>query len=171
LFLGIGSILAGNAKELPNQKLPLRTDGCYLNESDIGYSSNLLPRFHISDNDGWKDQEYSTINTIFSISYLWQPLITILSSVIFGLLFSLIINQYRKAPPVKSRYLSPLVLKMWVKILGKKRLENWIEFEPEETDENENQVKKESFGMGTIPLTVSKKQNLHLFILYSNNGV
>lgn len=150
LFLGIGSILAGNAKELPNQKLPLRTDGCYWNETDV--TSNFITRFSISENDGWKDQEYSTLNTIFSISYLWQPLITVVSSVVFGLLFSVIINQYRKSPPVKSRYLSPYIVTMWVKILGKEKLEQWIEFEDENTDMNENDLKKnESIGMGTIP--------------------
>ncbi|XP_021948921.1 sodium-coupled monocarboxylate transporter 1 [Folsomia candida] len=161
LFLGLGSIMAGNAGNLPNQKLPLRTDGCYLNETTI-FSSNLNSPFSIRDNDAWKDKEYSTLNTIFSISYLWQPLITIVGSVVFGLFFSIIVNMYRKSPPVKSRYLSPLILKMWLKILGRTRLESWIEFEDE--DENANKTKKDSYGMGTIPSgKLSVKSEVHAF--------
>lgn len=148
LFVGIGSIVANNAKELPNQKLPLRTDGCYVNESTSVLSSTLPLRFSISDNDGWKDQEYSTLTNIFAISYLWHPLITVVSSVIFGFLFSVIVNMKRKQRRVKSHYLTPLVLKLWVKILGREYMERWVEFEDKDSSLDKNN--------GTTSMTIPR---------------
>ncbi|XP_035714145.1 sodium-coupled monocarboxylate transporter 1 isoform X2 [Folsomia candida] len=129
LFIGVGSILQGNEGLLPVQKLPLRTDGCYVNEM-------LQDTFFSPAGKGWKDEDYSPLTKIFSIAYLWQPAITIMSTLIFGMLFSIIINasggNNGRKRRVKSRYLSPHVLSMWVYIFGSERMKKWVEFEEDE---------------------------------------
>jgi len=150
LFLGVGTIIAGNAGDLPNQKLPLRTDGCYLNTTE-SLRSYPIESMLMKANTAWKDEEYSTLTNLFSISYLWQPMITLFSTVIFGLLFSLIINVYKRSPPVKEKYMTPIIVSMWKAILGKERLESWIEFEEDDINDNKSKKDSETFGMGTIP--------------------
>lgn len=136
LLLGIGSIVAENAGELPDQSLPFRTDGCYLNDTfGMKSNSNLYQgRYSLQDNMGWKDQEYSGWVNFLSISYLWQPLITVCSTVFFGLIFSIAINIYKKRSgwvptPVPKKYFTPVIVSMWVRLLGKERLQDWIDFD------------------------------------------
>jgi hypothetical protein len=132
IFIGVGSIVAGNAGNLPNQKLPLSQDGCYLINST---HSTLSPSSFYTDpsimktsSPSWKDLEYSGLNNFLAVSYLWHPLITVVTTVLFGLAFSLIINQFQKSKPVKIKYLTPIVLTFWVWVLGKKKLEGWVDF-------------------------------------------
>jgi hypothetical protein len=148
LFLGIGSIIAGNDGKLPNQKLSLRTDGCYLNETD----SYDIDQNFLRTNVAWKEQDYPGLDNIFAMSYLWQPLIPVVGTVVFGLIFSAIVNLLRKTDPtpVKTKYMTPIILSMWVKLLGRKRLTKWIRFEDDE-DVNGNGFKKETYGLGSIP--------------------
>lgn len=133
LFIGIGSIIEGNAGHLSNQKLPLREDGCYINETTTESTilSEISPRF----NKQWKDVEYSDLNNLFGISYLWLPAITVSSAIIFGLIFSMVINIWRKPPPVKAKYMTPMIVTMWRKILGEERIRHWVDFS-DENDEN-----------------------------------
>lgn len=170
LFFGLGSILTGNAGNLPNQKLPLRNDGCYLNNTEEEYIfSTLVNKIKTDD---WKDKEYSGLTNAFAISYLWLPVITILSTIFFGLLFSAIVNMFKASPPVKSRYMTPIILSMWVAILGKKRLESWVEFEIE--DENDiadiiiNSVKHVTYDVGTIPQIILTTDNSNISKVLDN---
>lgn len=105
--------------------------------------------FSIYENTAWKEEEYSSLNNIFAISYLWQPLITVVSTVVFGLIFSLCIQTRKKYARVKSGYLTPLVTSMWIKIFGKDRLAQWVEFEDLNANKLENP--KDVYSMGTIP--------------------
>lgn len=120
LFIGVGSIVEGNAGNLSNQKLPLRTDGCYLNESLGG----------LIESTNWKDIEYSGMNNLLGISYLWQPAIPVCGSIIFGLIFSIIYRLFRKQGPVKAKYMTPIIVSLWQKILSEKTFNDWIETEP-----------------------------------------
>ena len=139
IFIGVGSIVAGNAKNLPNQKLPLRQDGCYVNSTDLYSTANsFFSSPMVKSEPEWKQLEYSGLNNFLGVSYLWHPLITVVTTVVFGLIFSFIINKYKKSKPVKVKYLTPVVLKFWVKVLGKERLEGWVDFVDEEELELEN---------------------------------
>lgn len=135
LFIGIGSIIQGNAGKLSNQKLPLRTDGCYILENETQSSTvNYFivedsDQFSVRGNTAWKDEEFSALNSLFGISYLWLPAITVCSAIIFGLIFSMLINIKSKQAPVKEKYLTPIIVTMWKKILDPERLKRWIEFE------------------------------------------
>lgn len=160
LFIGVGSILDGNEGLLPNQKLPLRTDGCYINDTIDDFTTTISSMFGDSRSGSiissyptsWKDEEYSALTKLFSVAYLWQPVITVLSTIIFGLLFSIMINLWRKngekgdrhRQPVKSRYLSPHILTMWVKLLGKDRLKDWVEFEDEDEDVQDSKEERKT---------------------------
>jgi hypothetical protein len=140
LFFGIGAILAENAGKLPNQKLPLRTDGCYYywNES-VAISSEFAS---VGENTFWKDEEYSGLDNLFAISFQWQPMIPVVGTVLFGLIFSVVVNVVRKDrnSPVKEKYLTPVVLSMWVKVFGKVEVSRWVEFEVLDSDQ-QNEIK------------------------------
>ncbi|ODN05896.1 Sodium-coupled monocarboxylate transporter 2 [Orchesella cincta] len=134
LFLGIGSTINGINGNLPNQKLPLRTNGCYLNESD----SNSLWK-EINEQVSWKEEEHSGIINFFSVSYIWHPAVAVLGTVIFGLIFSTIVNVFI-APeyPVKEEYMSPLIVKMWKKVLSDEMFHRFIQ----EDDTNAEYVER-----------------------------
>lgn len=134
LFFGIGSIMKNNAGELPNQMLPVRTDGCYINETITTFADSSP--YSMKQNVEWKDETYTTLTKVLSISYLWQPVITIVGTVVFGLLFSLIINMFQKSPKVKSKLMTPIILSMWKKILGVDKLSRWIDFDDHDEEDN-----------------------------------
>lgn len=83
LLLGVGSIIAGDRGDLPDQKLPLSTSGCYGLEPNVTFTSLIAA-------DSWKDGNDSTLIKILSISYVWYPGIGCLSTIFFGIIFSLI---------------------------------------------------------------------------------
>jgi hypothetical protein len=140
LFFGIGAVLSGNAGNLPDQKLPLRTDGCYQNESVS--TMDILP---LKESTFWKEQEYSTLDNLFAISFQWQPMIPVVGTIVFGLMFSIVVNIVRKVEsiPVKQRYLTPVTLSMWVNVFGKKGLSRWVEFDVFDSDKQQ-EIKDES---------------------------
>lgn len=161
LFIGIGSIIQGNAGKLSNQKLPLRTDGCYLNTTLTSYRAPVIttsysPRI----NTAWKDVEYSGINNLFGISYLWLPAITVVSAIVFGLIFSFAINAFwKRSAPVKAKYMTPIILRMWKRLLGEERLQGWVEFE--ETTEKSNSLQSSriwSSSAGSLKIDEPVKQ-------------
>jgi hypothetical protein len=144
LFFGIGAILAGNAGKLPSQKLPLRTDGCYCwNESGtISSELSSVERLSLRENTFWKDEEYSGFDNLFAISFQWQPMIPVIGTILFGLIFSVVVNVVRKVRNrlVKEKYLSPVILSMWVKVFGKVEVSRWVEFEVFDSDQ-QNKIK------------------------------
>jgi hypothetical protein len=139
LFFGIGAILAGNAGKLPSQKLPLRTDGCYCWNESGAISSDLssVERLSLRENTSWKDEEYSGFDNLFAISFQWQPMIPVVGTILFGLIFSVVVNVVRKVRnrPVKEKYLTPVILSMWVKVFGKVEVSRWVEFEVLDSDQ------------------------------------
>lgn len=154
LFFGIGSILKNNAGELPDQRLSLRTDGCYVNET---LSRSYIDSSHYSfkQNVEWKDESYTTLTEVLSISYLWQPLVTLVSTVVFGLLFSFIVNLFKKPTKVKAKYMTPIILSMWIWILGVNRLSNWIDF-----DDSDDDVDNQSDNTASVRNSISS-DSLH----------
>lgn len=132
LLLGIGSTINGLNGNLPNQKLPLSTEGCFLNDSTTVVPSTWiaeLPSNTMSRHEvAWKEEEYSGIINLFSVSYIWHPFVAVVGTVILGLIFSLIVNLFVEPKhPIKASYLSPLVVKMWRKILSDDWYYYWID--------------------------------------------
>jgi hypothetical protein len=81
--------------------------------SSYKYSS-LLPRAESS----WKEAEYSTIDTLFSLSFLWNTLVGSLAALIFGALFSLFFETEEYS--VEEKCLSPPFLSLWKKLFPEK---------------------------------------------------
>lgn len=172
LFFGIGSILKNNAGELPDQRLPLRTDGCYVNET---LSRSYIDSSHYSfkQNVEWKDESYTTLTEVLSISYLWQPLVTLVSTVVFGLLFSFIVNLFKKPTKVKAKYMTPIILSIWIRILGVNRLSNWIDFDDSDDVDNQsdntasvrNSISSESLHVSPILPEFCEHLNCNIFLL------
>lgn len=153
LFFGIGSIIKNNAAELPDQRLPLRTDGCYIDEPMTSFFNNSQ-QFTLKQNDAWKDEMYSPLTKVLSISYLWQPVIPIVGTVIFGLLFSIVINIFKRPKRVKANYMTPIILSMWIRILGVKRLQNWIDFDDDEVEQaNIDAVSRDSISRDSLSVS------------------
>lgn len=131
LFIGVGSILAGNDSKLPNQKLPFGNDGCYLNGTlTTEAAATTLARFTTTSSN-WKDQEYSSIINVLSLSYMWQGIVPVFCTIIFGLIFSLIVRRFRKFPKFSSAFMSQPILKLWIFLRGRDNLRHLIEFEDE----------------------------------------
>lgn len=139
LFLGIGSTINGLNGNLPNQKLSLQTDGCYMeNSTTAGLTNSWVaqqdPFDHQSllKSSSWKEEEYSTLLDLFSVSYIWHPFVAVVGTVMFGLLFSTIVNCFVEPKhPVKAKYMSPIVVKIWRKVLSDNMFKYWIEDEDE----------------------------------------
>jgi len=127
-FISIGGLVDSN---LPNQKLQLSTAGCVgLNSTEPGI---------IDDGLYWKEQEYSLLTILFSISFLWASLIGSLSTFFFGALYSLFFTNQPNS--VDRRCISPPLLSFWTKFYPEKlkkalRLENMTM----ETDSNRNKL-------------------------------
>ncbi|CAL8112703.1 unnamed protein product [Orchesella dallaii] len=143
LFIGIGSIVEGNAEKLSNQKLDLRTDGCYINETIN--STIASPYLHNSEtslrfNTDWKEIEYDALHNLLGMSYLWLPAITVVSAIVLGLVFSMLLNMWKKSPPVKAKFMTPIIVSMWVKILGEKKVSEWIDFHDEDEREKDRKI-------------------------------
>lgn len=136
LFLGIGSTINGLNGNLPNQKLSLETDGCYVVNSTTDYwvaqQNSFADRQSLLMSSSWKEEEYSFILDLFSVSYIWHPFVAVVGTVMFGLIFSAIVNFFVEPKhPVKSKYMSPILVKIWRKVLSDNMFKYWIEDEDE----------------------------------------
>lgn len=92
-------------------------------------------QYSLRQNVAWKEESYSTMTQVLSISYLWQPVLTIVSTVVFGLLFSLIVNIFQKPPRVKAKYMTPIIMSMYKKILSAERLNSLFDFDDDDEEE------------------------------------
>lgn len=163
VFLAVGTTVNGLNGNLPNQKLSLITEGCYLN-STMDTDHSIASTYMQTDSDmlrnnSWKDEETSGLMSFFSVSYIWQNVISVLGTVIFGLIISVIVNKFSKGSinlPVPSRYMSPLIVKMWRKLLSEETFHYWID------DENKDAHKKEieSDCRETRPTAFTEKTQL-----------
>lgn len=129
-FVGVGNIFAGRAGELPDQKLTLSTDGCPLVNNTGSKTLNEIRYVSIGD---WKEDhaDDSGLMKLWSISFLWQPAVGILSTIILGMICSGIVILFQKNEPKKVNHslLSPPFIKLWQKIFGQKRINRWIDFD------------------------------------------
>jgi hypothetical protein len=69
-------------------------------------------------------------------------MIPVVGTILFGLIFSVVVNVVRKVRnrPVKEKYLTPVILSMWVKVFGKVEVCRWVEFEVFDSDQH-NEIK------------------------------
>lgn len=180
--MGIGNILEDRNGKVPNQRLELSVRGCECTSdtSDaIGTCSDLAGDWvnstynHATD---WKELSHddSFVLKIWSVSYIWQPCIGCLSTVIFGLICSgIVIAINRKSiEKVHKNLLSKPWLRFWEKIFGEDRMSEWVEYTDEETfrnkasnnsftvnggkpadltTDNNNAISLKTYEYGTIP--------------------
>lgn len=117
----------------------------FFDENSLYYSDR--------QNIAWKDEEYNTLTQVLSISYIWPPLVTVVSTVVFGLLFSVVINMFKKPPKVKAIYMTPIILSFWKWFYGMEKLGQWVDFDEDggevgETDKTT--VSSNSFVSGDV---------------------
>ena len=112
-FLGIGSVIEKSS--MPSQALPLDASG-----ESCAYDVPAGPPPTACSN--WKDCYDSGLLKFFSVSYMWQPAIGCLVTVVFGMLFSFAYRKYRgpgALQPVKSKLIIPVMLTLWMKLCPK----------------------------------------------------
>jgi hypothetical protein len=104
----------------------------------------------LKENTFWKEQDYPALDNLFAISFQWQPMIPVVGTIVFGLMFSIVVNIVRKVEsiPVKQKYLTPVTLSMWVNVFGKKGLSRWVEFDVFGYDK-QHEIKDESNATST----------------------
>ncbi|XP_035714103.1 sodium-coupled monocarboxylate transporter 1 [Folsomia candida] len=145
-FVGLGNILAGRKNLLPNMRLPLTIRGCpCANMTGFEAACEDLvdeddqDRLDLPDTSGWKNLEYSGWVKIWSASYMWQPGIGIVSTLIFGILFSSLVSALfpQRYPKVKSNLLSRPFVRLWNKMFGVKCMQQFIDY-GEHSDNNNN---------------------------------
>jgi len=133
-FIGLGNIVAGMQNLLPNQRLNLTVQGCVCSNGEEEKFCRDFPDneyLDLADNSNWKDNGDSVLVRMFTTSYMWMPGIGTLSTIVFGILFSLLVIAFdsSKKKKVHARLLSKPFIKLWNTILGKSRMENWIDYD------------------------------------------
>lgn len=133
-FIGVGNIVAGIQDLLPNQRLNLTLQGCICSNGEEQQFCRDFPDneyLDLPDNSHWKDNDDSVLVRMFTTSYIWQPGVGTLSTIIFGIFFSCLVILFDKSQKKKvhARLLSKPFIKLWNKVLGKKRMENWIDYD------------------------------------------
>lgn len=133
-FIGLGNIIAGIQNLLPNQRLNLTLQGCVCSD---GTTEQFCRDFadneylDLPDNSHWKENGDSTLVQMFTTSYIWLPGIGGITTLIFGILFSVLVIAFDKTARKKVHYklLSKPLIIMWNKILGESRMEKWIDYD------------------------------------------
>jgi len=133
-FIGLGNIVSGIQGVLPNQRLNLTLEGCVCRDGDIEQFCRDFPDnqyLNLPDNSHWKDNGDSPLVRMFSVSYVWQPGIGGLSTVVFGIIFSYLVIVFDKSQrkKVHARLLCKPFIRLWNRLLGEKRMLNWIDFD------------------------------------------
>lgn len=133
-FFGLGNIVAGIQDLLPNQRLNLTVQGCICSNGEEQQFCRDFPDnqyLDLADNSHWKDNDDSVLVRMFSISYIWQPAVGTLSTIVFGIFFSalVILLDSSKKKKVHARLLSKPFIKLWNAVLGESRMSNWIDYD------------------------------------------
>lgn len=133
-FIGLGNIIAGVQDLLPNQRLNLTVAGCTCSNGIEEQFCRDFPDndyLDLPDNSYWKENGDSGLIRIFTTSYIWLPGAGVLSTIVFGTLFSLLVilidkNRRKK---VHARLLSKPFIKLWNKVFGKSFMDEWIDYD------------------------------------------
>ncbi|KAG4068534.1 hypothetical protein HA402_004875 [Bradysia odoriphaga] len=133
-FIGLGNIIAGIQDLLPNQRLNLTVQGCTCSNGVEEQFCRDFPDnqyLDLADNSHWKENDDSVLIRMFSISYIWQPGVGTLSTIVFGIFFSalVILIDKSKRKKVHAKLLSKPFIRLWNKIFGKSRMDNWIDYD------------------------------------------
>jgi len=133
-FIGLGNIIAGVQNMLPNQRLNLTLQGCTCSNGVEEQFCRDFPDneyLDLPDNSHWKDNGDSILVRMFTTSYIWQPGVGALSTIVFGIFFSCLVILFdrSKKKKVHAKLLSKPFIKLWNKVLGKSRMENWIDYD------------------------------------------
>jgi len=149
MFIGLGNIIAGIDEKLPNQKLPLSIEGCAIVNLTTGATTTTTTEFsnfhslpshpafldslysRSSINTEWKNRDDSIALRIWSLSYIWQPGVGVISTFVLGLIFSgiIVICRKGKGPKINYSLMSEPFLKFWRMCFGQKYLNKWIDYD------------------------------------------
>lgn len=135
-FIGLGNIVAGIQNLLPNQRLNLTLEGCMCSNGEEQQFCRDFPDneyLDLPDNSQWKNNDDSVLIRMFSTSYIWQPGVGALSTIVFGIFFSSLVILFKKnrEKKVHARLLSKPFIKLWNKVFGESRMQNWIDYDDE----------------------------------------
>lgn len=133
-FLGLGNIIAGIQNILPNQRLNLTLSGCTCSD---GVEEQFCRDFSdneyldLADNSHWKENGDSVLVQMFSLSYIWQPGVGTISTIVFGIFFSILVMiiDKSKRKKVHAKLLSKPFIRLWNKVLGKELMDKWIDYD------------------------------------------
>jgi len=155
----------GRQDKLPNLRLDLTLRGCPCSNGTAAVDRTQCQSFlepedmHLLDmkyDENWKD--FGNPNfflKVWSTSYIWQPGIGELTTIIFGLAYSfIIIALSKKRQKVHVKLLSKPFMRMWNAIFGPERMKNWVDYDPKVKFGKENDepvVVKDDFQMESIP--------------------
>lgn len=114
-----------SADGLPDQRLFLNTSSCELENSTTTttwYATTSIT------STSWKDEEYSGMTKLLSVSYMWYSAMGCVLCVFFGLIFSIAINYCDKGPRklVHGKCISPPILKLLNKLLPN-HIQHWVD--------------------------------------------
>lgn len=116
LFL-MSTFIVGNLSvdvdRLPDQRLFLDTSGC-----ELVNTSTTATSIWTNTSTNWKNEDYSGIIKLLSISYMWYSAMGCVLCVFFGLIFSIAINYWDKKPRklVHSKCISPPIMQLLNKL-------------------------------------------------------
>lgn len=124
-FILMITFIVGNlsAEGLPDQRLFLDNSGCELENSTTTttWTSTIT-------STSWKDEEYSGITKLLSVSYMWYSGMGCVLCVFFGLIFSVAINYWDKSPRklVHGNCISPPILQLLNKLFPN-HIQRWVD--------------------------------------------
>lgn len=117
-FILMITFIIGNlsADGLPDQRLFLDTSGC-----ESGNTTSVTITH-------WKDEEYSGITKLLSVSYMWYSAMGCVLCVFFGLIFSIAFNFWDKEPRklVHAKCISPPIMKLLNKMFPD-HIRKWVD--------------------------------------------
>lgn len=118
------------SSSLPDQRLPLSTDGCEIQDtSSFNYSNTT------KSSTDWKNNDDSFSIQILSISYMWYSTAGTIISILLGIIISAIVNLIEGKPNVmvSSKCLSPPILLLFRKYFPA-HIKRWVSFEDKDND-------------------------------------
>lgn len=132
--MGLGNIVAGIQNLLPNQRLNLTLEGCMCSNGEEQQFCRDFPDnqyLDLPDNSQWKNNDDSVLVRMFTTSYIWQPGVGALSTMVFGIFFSSLVILFNKnrEKKVHASLLSKPFIRLWNKVFGESRMQNWIDYD------------------------------------------